>query len=58
MMLGDLHAPAVHADVVVRWIGFRPELAHGDAVHADAPLEHQRFAGAARGDSRLRQDFL
>ena len=41
MPLGDLDPAAVDADVVVRRIGFRAELADRDAVHRHAAVEHQ-----------------
>ena len=58
MMLRQLDAPAIHADVVVRRIGLRAELADRRAVHGDAALEHQLLGGAPRGDAGLRENFL
>jgi hypothetical protein len=51
-------SPAVDPDVVVFRIGFRAELAHDGAVHADAALEHQAFGGAPGGHAGGGEDFL
>ena len=58
VLLDDLDPPAVDANVVARRIRLRSQLAHGDAVHGDAALEHQLLGRAARGDASLREDFL
>jgi hypothetical protein len=47
VLLDDLDPPAIDANVVVRRIRLRTQLAHGDAVHRDAALEHQLLRGAA-----------
>ena len=58
MVLDDLDAASVDADVVVAGLGLRPELAHGGAVDRDAALEHQLLGRAPRRDAGLREDFL
>ncbi len=58
MVFGHLHPAAVHTDVVARCVGFRAELAHAGAVDRHAALQDQLLGRAARGDARLRDDFL
>jgi hypothetical protein len=51
-------AAAVDADVVPIGIGFRAELAHHGAVHADTALAHQVFRRASRADAGGGENFL
>src|SRR5439155_5752529 len=58
VLLDDLHPAAVDANVVARGIGLAAKLADRGAVHLHASVEHELLARAARGDSRVREDFL
>ena len=58
MLLRQLDAAAVHADVVARRVGLRAELANRRAVHGHASLEHQLLGRAPRRDAGLREDLL
>ena len=58
MVRGELHARAVHADVVAPRVRLGAELAHRLAVHRHAPVEHHLLGGAARSDAGLGEDLL
>ena len=58
MTLGRFHAAAIDADVVLRWVGFGPELAHGRTIDRDAPFAHQLLARAPGYHAGLRQNLL
>jgi len=58
MALRRAEPPAVHTDVVSRWIGFDPHLANRVAIDGNAALLNQLFRCASRSHTGLGEDFL